>query len=340
MELSIEKIERQTRKMSRTRSGMLDSFDLTGLSDSDDDAGSTVVSRKRARPRSNRMTIRIPRFDVERNVGATATITPIAKCKQSLERADSKVSTRKNPYPKIRIPSFKLSPQAITECDSDNTSSNKDDDAIEIIGESNTGSNPFLDFPHRREDCQRFAFSKNPERYCRLCYCYVCDVPASECKEWYLSSNGSHCEARHSDSKSKLKRRSVQMRKHTLRPRKKLLPPHRLREPPEVATTMTSIRHATNPPSQSLPASANLSGTKNTKSPKRTLVHTQTSISAPDPSVPVRKNLRLRTEIQLPHRLRPPAGVVTGVASKKKQERTERPLFEDSSGKNLRLRNW
>lgn len=51
---------------------------------------------------------------------------------------------------------------------------------------------------HMRPDCTNFPFHQNPRRHCSQCYCYVCDIPAVECRRWK-----SHCRARTSGFRSK-----------------------------------------------------------------------------------------------------------------------------------------
>ncbi|KVI07529.1 uncharacterized protein LOC112510356 [Cynara cardunculus var. scolymus] len=49
------------------------------------------------------------------------------------------------------------------------------------------------DYPHSRHLCVNNPFENTPhESYCKLCYCYVCDV-AAPCKSW--SGVGGHCHA-------------------------------------------------------------------------------------------------------------------------------------------------
>jgi hypothetical protein len=66
--------------------------------------------------------------------------------------------------------------------------SNRDED-VEIVGA--TGPNALEDFPHPRQDCVSFPMQKKPGLFCKNCYCYVCDVRASECPSWTF-----HCEAK------------------------------------------------------------------------------------------------------------------------------------------------
>ena len=115
-------------------------------------------------------------------------------------------------------------------------SHNVDDDDIQVVGTVNT-----VALPHMRPHCTVYPFkkkknqlavinlskddddeddnnnndadsidNKNPNRqYCNLCYCYVCDVPAKDCKEWSKESH--HCNASDKDPYWKLKRRGRKM---------------------------------------------------------------------------------------------------------------------------------
>ncbi|KAE8077598.1 hypothetical protein FH972_016150 [Carpinus fangiana] len=50
------------------------------------------------------------------------------------------------------------------------------------------------DYPHSRHLCVKFPFETTPhENYCKLCYCYVCDL-AAPCKYW-TGSKPEHCHA-------------------------------------------------------------------------------------------------------------------------------------------------
>ena len=63
------------------------------------------------------------------------------------------------------------------------------DDDIQITG--SVGINALSDLPHPRHECVVKPFKKNPEEFCPNCYCYVCDIKASECDKWF----GNHCKA-------------------------------------------------------------------------------------------------------------------------------------------------
>ncbi|CAH9110109.1 unnamed protein product [Cuscuta europaea] len=68
-----------------------------------------------------------------------------------------------------------------------------DDQDPEIAVVAETGNVACRDFPHPRHICVKFPFANTPhEKYCELCYCYVCDVSAP-CLQWNGSS--AHCHA-------------------------------------------------------------------------------------------------------------------------------------------------
>ena len=83
-----------------------------------------------------------------------------------------------------------------------------DGDDIEIVGGNMVTA---ADMPHQREACTRFPFKyhylKNSavnESYCSNCYCYVCEVKASECMDWK-----EHCCANYKEPKWKKLRDST-----------------------------------------------------------------------------------------------------------------------------------
>ena len=48
--------------------------------------------------------------------------------------------------------------------------------------------------PHNRRECLDFRYkedsSNDNAKFCSLCYCYVCDKPATECEDWFMGNNG------------------------------------------------------------------------------------------------------------------------------------------------------
>lgn len=66
----------------------------------------------------------------------------------------------------------------------------KDSDEIVVVHDNVTNACAVL--PHPRHICGRYPFDTEPHKsYCDKCYCYVCQIPASECKMW----ENSHCDA-------------------------------------------------------------------------------------------------------------------------------------------------
>ncbi|KAK1741011.1 hypothetical protein QTG54_008263 [Skeletonema marinoi] len=73
------------------------------------------------------------------------------------------------------------------------------DEELQCVGTANETK-----LPHNRQDCLTFRYNNNNSsstsngtsccaettlenaKFCQLCYCYVCDKPASECTSWYL----------------------------------------------------------------------------------------------------------------------------------------------------------
>jgi len=82
-----------------------------------------------------------------------------------------------------------------------------DDDDVTFVGR--TGALALVDFPHARENCAQHLWKPGSERtYCENCYCFVCDIPASTCREWEQ-----HCKATHSSPQWQQKRDQKKARK-------------------------------------------------------------------------------------------------------------------------------
>ena len=65
------------------------------------------------------------------------------------------------------------------------------DEECVVVGRS---SSAIETLPHARADCVVHPFTLGARAFCHACYCYVCDVPASDCGSWAV-----HCEAKHRD---------------------------------------------------------------------------------------------------------------------------------------------
>jgi len=54
------------------------------------------------------------------------------------------------------------------------------------------GSRALIDYPHARHNCLVFKWKQAMNTaHCPNCFCYVCEVPAKECKEWSTGANHS-----------------------------------------------------------------------------------------------------------------------------------------------------
>lgn len=87
------------------------------------------------------------------------------------------------------------------------------DDEVQFIGSN--GKNALSDYQHSRENCVTHLFIKDPVLLCPQCYCFVCDVKATECTNW-----NHHCLARRSEIKWRQRRSSARSKRKT--------PDHRL----------------------------------------------------------------------------------------------------------------
>ncbi|EKX31895.1 hypothetical protein GUITHDRAFT_82731, partial [Guillardia theta CCMP2712] len=85
-----------------------------------------------------------------------------------------------------------------------NGSQEADEDDLVIVGSTGTFSS---DLPHARAHCVNRPFRSTKERvgkeeggnnemFCPNCFCYVCDVKASDCKGWLKVG---HCHAHDKD---------------------------------------------------------------------------------------------------------------------------------------------
>ena len=120
-----------------------------------------------------------------------------------------------------------------------------------MVAKSNV-TNANIDYAHMHHSCgmHKFVFDaqihgypNDNERYCEKCYCFVCDAPASECKEW--SGGGGNYEAHcHSHDKDKT---WVGMREATLRARGITKKPEDHGEVTMVPPSNPYQRHSYNP---------------------------------------------------------------------------------------------
>lgn len=74
--------------------------------------------------------------------------------------------------------------------ESDSASADKE---VSILAEK--GQVACRDYPHSRHMCATHPFKSTPhELHCKMCYCYICDLPAP-CKEWIKRIGFQHCDA-------------------------------------------------------------------------------------------------------------------------------------------------
>ncbi|KAL3761731.1 hypothetical protein ACHAWU_001247 [Discostella pseudostelligera] len=87
---------------------------------------------------------------------------------------------------------------AVSSAAAAKSTDNDDEEELEIVGTHNEQR-----LPHNRQDCLDYRFcaststnsnsnvqSDNNSNFCSLCYCYVCDKPASECNNWVNGTKG------------------------------------------------------------------------------------------------------------------------------------------------------
>ena len=77
-------------------------------------------------------------------------------------------------------------------------------DDIAVVG--STAPNALRDFPHSRQDCVSFPIKNDSKKFCKNCYCFICDIKASECSNW-----SSHCDARSRELKWEMMRAAFQL---------------------------------------------------------------------------------------------------------------------------------
>ena len=70
-------------------------------------------------------------------------------------------------------------------------SSTESSDEVQTVG-IKVGVRPNIDYPHLRFSCGLYKFAPGAAAYshCDKCYCYICDEPVAQCKDWDV-----HCQA-------------------------------------------------------------------------------------------------------------------------------------------------
>ena len=162
------------------------------LSDSDSDIDE---NEKEYSDQSNKGTV----TELEKHQSPTLALHPkIHTSKQPEEDNgdDDAVIVVPPPDKNIR-PAFNIGPGK-------DDSNNNDKDICLVIGSK--GVNVLAHLAHSRENCVNFPKAKSwngkaNRNFCSKCYCYVCDIPASDCSVWEQ-----HCHASHKNKKWRQKR--------------------------------------------------------------------------------------------------------------------------------------
>ncbi len=104
--------------------------------------------------------------------------------------------------PSFREQQHQLAKAAAASASTTNNGGDQDsDEELQCVGTANETK-----LPHNRQDCLEFRYNNSSNttnsssccadttvinaKFCQLCYCYVCDKPASECNNWYLGEKG------------------------------------------------------------------------------------------------------------------------------------------------------
>jgi hypothetical protein len=146
-------------------------------------------------------------------------------------------------FPTIKTaPAASMTAVTISSDDGSDDDDDNDDDEVQIPGSN--GDNALADYPHARTDCVVYKFDSSTRRsdsnklHCKNCYCFVCDMPSSQCKEW----SDNHCNASSGCINSKWvklrrQKRDVVKRASTTRSSKK--------KKKKTTTTTTTTKRAT-----------------------------------------------------------------------------------------------
>uniref|UniRef100_A0ACD5U0E0 Uncharacterized protein n=1 Tax=Avena sativa TaxID=4498 RepID=A0ACD5U0E0_AVESA len=140
-----------------------------------------------------------------------------------LRSSSSQVSGTRSPWnagissgtPVPREPRFYhqeyLSPSPVPRNPPPQQPDDDDDDDCVIVAEK--GQVACRDFPHSRHLCSNMPFgTTSHEKYCTMCYCFVCDAPAP-CSYWSRAlSVDDHCHATDKETKWKLLRQAFKQR--------------------------------------------------------------------------------------------------------------------------------
>ena len=143
--------------------------------------------------------------DVE-NRPPTAGPAPAAAAVKSERNALGKRKARESQDPEELLECMEVEapePTGAAGAGEEQEDTDADDDDVTFVGR--TGDNALADFPHARENCVtkpwKSGLFQTNQAFCVNCFCFVCDSPASECKEW-----ASHAQATHTAPMWRVKR--------------------------------------------------------------------------------------------------------------------------------------
>lgn len=115
---------------------------------------------------------------------------------------ETNISLSPDPPPFLQVPSKSACPDPLSiipvvpalilpdisrNIDHSISTRDSEEEEVKFIGEVKRRIRPLQDYPHFRFHCGVEKSKKNALqklRFCRNCYCFVCDVRASECKQW------------------------------------------------------------------------------------------------------------------------------------------------------------
>ncbi|KAL4518653.1 hypothetical protein Ndes2437B_g00741 [Nannochloris sp. 'desiccata'] len=100
--------------------------------------------------------------------------------------------------PTTRLLSWKAIEIAVPKPNEPKPANEVGDDEVMLV--STNGGEDWTSLPHTRDLCRQCPFkvgmNSSNAKYCDRCFCYICDCPASECKEWGSgNARTHHCNA-------------------------------------------------------------------------------------------------------------------------------------------------
>ena len=181
-----------------------DSVMVIDLTEDDEAQDARLMDiRKRLLPTSSRGTLKTEPSDQpdDRKPAATKQLEqPTKKSKIKMEDLSSSTLASGNvaaangkAFKSDDVEVVEAVPPAMIPLNASKTPSHVGDDDVIIMGATNQ-----LRLPHLRQHCTEFKFLSNPSqskvmtttmletnsKHCDLCYCFVCDCPVKECRQW------------------------------------------------------------------------------------------------------------------------------------------------------------